>query len=210
MSIPLSLGVIDLLRAVLTAIDIPYPATAGEEAYYQRALAERAMHTAITLRRVLGTERPSFPADELAWEAAYLRQQLAKHPLTGYKPAPGRACRSTVPRPALREVGADGGFLSARRLEHCRDALGRAVRERLGHLSRCAQAIDHGDWFYLYDKADTLAEKAGRLAELAREAYDAPRRPRTAAVGAAVAWQGRHYRTGRLLHPLDPQGGGRS
>ena len=47
------------------------------------ALAERAMHTAITLRRVLGTER-SFPADELAWEAGYLRQQLAKHPLTGY------------------------------------------------------------------------------------------------------------------------------
>jgi hypothetical protein len=80
----------------------------------------------------------------------------------------------------------------------------------LDYVSRCAQAIDHDDWFYLYDKADTLAEKAGRLAELAREAYDAPRRPRTAAVGAAVAWQGRHYRTGRLLHPLDPQGGGRS
>jgi hypothetical protein len=80
----------------------------------------------------------------------------------------------------------------------------------LDYVSRCAQAIDHGDWFYLYDKADTLAEKAGRLAELAREAYDAPRRPRTAAVGAAVAWQGRHYRAGRLLHPLDPQGGGRS
>jgi hypothetical protein len=54
MSIPLSPGVIDLLRAVLTAIDIHYPATAGDEAYYQRALAERAMHTAITLRRVLG------------------------------------------------------------------------------------------------------------------------------------------------------------
>jgi hypothetical protein len=80
----------------------------------------------------------------------------------------------------------------------------------LDYVSRCAQAIDHDDWFYLYDKADTLAEKAGRLAELAREAYDAPRRPRTAAVGEAVAWQGRHYRTGRLLHPLDPQGGGRS
>ena len=78
----------------------------------------------------------------------------------------------------------------------------------LDYVSRCAQAIDHGDWFYLYDKADTLAEKDGRLAELAREAYDAPRRPRTAAVGAAVAWQGRHYRAGRLLHSLDPQGGG--
>jgi hypothetical protein len=75
----------------------------------------------------------------------------------------------------------------------------------LDYLSRCAQAIDHGDWFYLYDKAGTLAEEAGRLAELAREAYDAPRRPRKDAVGAAVAWFGRHYRAARLLHPLDPE-----
>jgi hypothetical protein len=99
MSIPLSPGVIDLLRAVLTAIDIPYPATAGDEAYYQRALAERAMHTAITLRRVLGTERPSFPADELAWEAAYLHpaaregssDRLQHRPLAGRvgRPRPG-------------------------------------------------------------------------------------------------------------------------
>jgi hypothetical protein len=103
MSIPLSSsGVIDLLGAVLTAIDIPYPATAGDEAYYQGALAERAMHTAITLRRVLGTERPNFPADELAWEAAYLRQQLAKHPLTGYNtsPWPGVPVDRTQARPA--------------------------------------------------------------------------------------------------------------
>jgi hypothetical protein len=88
MRIPLSPEVIDLLRAVLTAIDIPHPATAGDEACYQEALAERAMHTAVTLRRVLGTERPSLSADELAWEAAYLRRQLAKHPLTGYNTGP--------------------------------------------------------------------------------------------------------------------------
>jgi hypothetical protein len=79
----------------------------------------------------------------------------------------------------------------------------------LDYVSRCALAIDHGDWFYLYDKAGTLAEEAERLAELAREAYDAPRRPRKAAVQAAVAWFGRHYRAARLLHPLDPQGGER-
>jgi hypothetical protein len=76
----------------------------------------------------------------------------------------------------------------------------------LDYVSRCAQAIDHGDWFYLYDKAGTLAEQAERLAELAREAYDAPRRPRKAAVRGAVAWFGRHYRAVRLLHPLDPKG----
>ena len=52
----------------------------------------------------------------------------------------------------------------------------------LDYLSRCAQAIDHGDWFYLYDEADTLAEHAERLSTLARAAYDAPRRPRTEAV----------------------------
>jgi hypothetical protein len=79
----------------------------------------------------------------------------------------------------------------------------------LDYVSRCAQAIDHGDWFYLYDKAGSLAVQAERLSAIAREAYDVPRRPRKPAVGAAVAWFGRHYRAARLLHPLepDPQGG---
>jgi hypothetical protein len=76
----------------------------------------------------------------------------------------------------------------------------------LDYVSRCALGIDRGDWFYLYDKAGTLAEEAERLAELARQAYDAPRRPRKEAVGAAVAWFGRHYRAARLLHPLGPKG----
>jgi hypothetical protein len=102
MSIPLSPGVIDLLRAVLTAIDIPYPATAGDGAYHQRALAERAMHTAITLRRVLGTERPSFPADELAWEAAYLRPAAreASPDRLQHRPLPGVPVDRAQARPA--------------------------------------------------------------------------------------------------------------
>ena len=76
----------------------------------------------------------------------------------------------------------------------------------LDYVSRCAQAIDHGDWFYLYDKASTLADEAERLAAIAHEAYQASRRPRAAAVGAAVAWFGRHYRAARLLHPTDRRG----
>jgi hypothetical protein len=79
----------------------------------------------------------------------------------------------------------------------------------LDYVSRCAQAIDHGDWFYLHDKAGYLADQAQRLSAIAREAYDAPRRPRKEAVRAAVAWFGRHYRAARLLHPDPPREGRR-
>ncbi len=81
----------------------------------------------------------------------------------------------------------------------------------LDFVSRCALGVERGDWFYLYDKAGYLAEQAQRLSAIAREAYDAPRRPRVQAVRAAVAWFGRHYRAARLLHPLepDPHGGER-
>jgi len=78
----------------------------------------------------------------------------------------------------------------------------------LDYVSRCAQAIEGGDWFYLHDKASALADQAERLAAIAREAYDAHRRPRAAAVRAAVAWFGRHYRAARLLHPLEPDPAG--
>jgi hypothetical protein len=74
----------------------------------------------------------------------------------------------------------------------------------LDYISRCAMAIERGDWFYLHDKAGALAVEAERLAVIAREAHQAPRRPRAQAVGVAVAWFGRHYRAARLLHPLEP------
>jgi hypothetical protein len=74
-------------------------------------------------------------------------------------------------------------------------------------VSRCAQGLDGGDWYYLADKAQDLARRATRLAEVAAEIAQAIRdnqpesRPRREAVGAAVAYHGRHYRAGRLLHP---------
>jgi hypothetical protein len=74
----------------------------------------------------------------------------------------------------------------------------------LDYLSRCALGVDRGDWFYLYDKAGDLATAAQRLSQLAHEAYQASTQghgPRPQVVAAAVAWHGRNYRAGRLLHP---------
>jgi hypothetical protein len=79
----------------------------------------------------------------------------------------------------------------------------------LDFVSRCALGIDRGDWFYLHDKAGELATAAHRLRELADEAYQASTQghgPRPEVMAAAVAWQGRHYRAGRLLHPIRPKG----
>jgi hypothetical protein len=72
-------------------------------------------------------------------------------------------------------------------------------------VSRCALGVDRGDWYYLADKADDLAYRAGQFAEVAGEiaqaVRDGRRRPRAQVVRAAVAVHGRHYRAGRLLHP---------
>jgi hypothetical protein len=84
----------------------------------------------------------------------------------------------------------------------------------LDFVSRCAQAVEEGSWFYLLDEGRQLEDAAERLQGIAGEAYEATRagtRPRADAVRAAVAWYGRHYRAARLLHPLEQshEGGGR-
>jgi hypothetical protein len=74
----------------------------------------------------------------------------------------------------------------------------------LDFVSRCALGVDRGDWFYLADKASSLATAAQRLSQVAQEAcqaYAQGHGPRPEVVGAAVACNGRHYRAGRLLHP---------
>jgi hypothetical protein len=78
----------------------------------------------------------------------------------------------------------------------------------LDYVFRCALGVDHGDWFYLYDKAGELATAAQGLSQLADEAYQATTEGhglRPQVVRAAVAHHGRHYRPGRLLHP-GPEG----
>jgi hypothetical protein len=79
----------------------------------------------------------------------------------------------------------------------------------LDFVSRCAQAIDHGDWYYLRHKAAQLQNAADGLARVAGETWEAidagDPRPRAEVVAAEVAYHGRHYRAGRLLHPLDPE-----
>lgn len=86
--------VADLLRAVLEALDIPHPATFGDNEQHARVLADRAMHTVIALEGVLDREVPGLGIE---WTTAYLREKLAEHPPTGY-----RAVSKTRP-------GANGG-----------------------------------------------------------------------------------------------------
>jgi hypothetical protein len=80
----------------------------------------------------------------------------------------------------------------------------------LDFVSRCAQAVECDDCFYLWDKSAELAVRVERLAEVAGEVWrmidQQQRLPRRGAIAAAVAWHGRHYRAGRLLHPNRPEG----
>ena len=81
----------------------------------------------------------------------------------------------------------------------------------LDHLSRCAQAVDTEDWFYLLDKARQLEYAAEQLTDAAQQlwtAVQAGRRPARGLLGTEVAWSARHYWAGRLLHPVKRRKGG--
>jgi hypothetical protein len=70
----------DLLTVVLEALDIPHPATIGGEKAHDEVVNARVTHVAVALRSVLDDR----PLMGIEWTAAYLREQLAKHPATGY------------------------------------------------------------------------------------------------------------------------------
>lgn len=69
-----------LLAAVLEALDIPHPATIGDTETHDRVLNDRAMHTVIALRNILGGDPMG-----IEWTTSYLRERLAEHPPTGYR-----------------------------------------------------------------------------------------------------------------------------
>lgn len=74
-------GLLDALRAICEALDIPHPATVGDGEVHDRILMERVMHTVVMLRSVLEPDR----SPDVAWSTAYLRGRLAEHPPVGYK-----------------------------------------------------------------------------------------------------------------------------
>jgi hypothetical protein len=70
----------EALAAVLEALDIPQPATVGDEGIHDAILLERITHTVIFLRG-MRSERGTGIEDEIR----YLREKLAEHPAEGYK-----------------------------------------------------------------------------------------------------------------------------
>ena len=74
----------------------------------------------------------------------------------------------------------------------------------LDHLSRCADAVRHGDWDKLDILARTLARSADRLADAVHEQLDPATRPRAAAVVDVVAEHSGDSEAARLLHPHRP------
>jgi hypothetical protein len=83
----------------------------------------------------------------------------------------------------------------------------------LDYLSRCAQAIDTDDWFYLADKARQLEYAAEQLTDVAQQLWNGVQqgqRPARGLLAAEVAIHARHYRAVRLLHPIGSRrrGGG--
>lgn len=73
----------DLLAAVLEAIDLPHPATFSGSEVHDRLLAERVVYARLALRSALGDDALG-PDMGPAWDAKFLRERLAKHPITGY------------------------------------------------------------------------------------------------------------------------------
>jgi hypothetical protein len=101
--------------------------------------------------------------------------------------------------------------MSAERLTDAEIRLAEQYVSVLDFVSRCAQAIERGNWHYLWAKAHQLEDATSGLRQVAEQTWQQTSagqpRPRAEAVRAAVQHWGRHYQAGRLLHPEPPEGG---
>lgn len=69
------------LEVVAEALGIPHAATNGDDARRAEILQMRVMHVNVMLEAVLDEHREPTSA----WSVNYCREQLAKHPATGYR-----------------------------------------------------------------------------------------------------------------------------
>ncbi|UXY28557.1 hypothetical protein [Streptomyces sp. HUAS TT20] len=70
---------VNLLAALVEALDIPHPACMGGQAEHDRILNERVMYARLALRSVLAGNTLG-----IEWDTNYLRERLAEHPPTTY------------------------------------------------------------------------------------------------------------------------------
>lgn len=83
------------LQTVRDALDIPYPATAGDDKIRHAILEHRIRYAVLYLGRLL--DGPALGPD---WELEYLRERLAEHPAAGY-----RTCQQAAAERAPEEAG---------------------------------------------------------------------------------------------------------
>jgi hypothetical protein len=74
----------------------------------------------------------------------------------------------------------------------------------LDHVSRCVDAVRHGDWAKLDSFARTLARSADLLGDAVHERLDPATSPRGAAVVEIVVEHSGDCEAARLLHPHRP------
>src|SRR3982751_840642 len=72
----------------------------------------------------------------------------------------------------------------------------------LADISRCAEAVRHGDWRHLADTADDLCRRAALLAEAAGKLAHAKPGPRGDVVTRPVASRTGASQAARLLDPI--------
>ena len=75
---------LDALRAVRDALNIPHPATVGDGETHDQILKERVLHAVVMLQNIVPDDGRPCAADVIPWSVEYLRARLAEHPATGY------------------------------------------------------------------------------------------------------------------------------